>query len=178
MTVGGDAGHGVEGATLVLRRMRRDDLPFFTDEETKSAFDDFGFSWFHRLAEQFDRPQPATDPTRFVVETKAGEVVGMVSWHWVSYGPNDESRGVNIGITLRVAARGKGYGTEAQRLLADHLFATTNTFRVEASTDVENIAEQRALEKAGFTREGVLRAAQMRSGVRHDIVVYSRLRTD
>ena len=51
--------------------------------------------------------------------------------------------------------------------------------RVEASTDVTNLAEQRALEKAGFTREGVLRGAQHRAdGVHHDLVGYAILRTD
>ena len=48
--------------------------------------------------------------------------------------------------------------------------------RVEASTDITNLAEQRALEKAGFTREGVLRKAQWRAGDWHDLVVYSLLR--
>ena len=48
--------------------------------------------------------------------------------------------------------------------------------RVEASTDITNSAELRALEKAGFTREGVLRKAQWRNGDWHDLVVYSKLR--
>jgi RimJ/RimL family protein N-acetyltransferase len=48
--------------------------------------------------------------------------------------------------------------------------------RIEASTDVENIAEQRSLEKAGFTREGILRRAQWRAGAHHDLVSYSILR--
>jgi RimJ/RimL family protein N-acetyltransferase len=46
--------------------------------------------------------------------------------------------------------------------------------RLEASTDVDNAAEQRALEGAGFTREGVLRSAQFRDGAFHDLVLYSR----
>ncbi len=50
--------------------------------------------------------------------------------------------------------------------------------RIEASTDVENLAEQKALGKAGFTREGVLRGAQFRLGTWHDMVQYSRLRHD
>jgi RimJ/RimL family protein N-acetyltransferase len=43
-------------------------------------------------------------------------------------------------------------------------------------TDVENIPEQHALEKAGFSREGVLRGAQFRGGAWHDIVVYALVR--
>jgi RimJ/RimL family protein N-acetyltransferase len=60
-----------------------------------------------------------------------------------------------FGILLRAGLRGRGIGTLAQRMLADYLFAHTRAHRVEAYTDVSNIAEQRALEKAGFTREGV-----------------------
>ena len=43
---------------------------------------------------------------------------------------------------------------------------------------MENLAEQRALERAGFTREGVLRQAQFRDGGFRDMVLYSRLRGD
>ena len=50
--------------------------------------------------------------------------------------------------------------------------------RVQASTDLENVAEQRALERAGFVREGLLRGAQWRLGAFHDLVGHSRLRTD
>lgn len=104
--------------------------------------------------------------------------IGSVSWHRVGYGPNEGSAAWNIGISLIPSERGHGFGAEAQRLLADYLFATTAFDRVEASTDVENAAEQRSLEKAGFVREGLLRGAQERSGVRHDLVNYARLRTD
>ena len=52
-------------------------------------------------------------------------------------------------------ARGHGYGVEAQVLVARFLFEHTPANRVEAQTDIENIAEQRALDKAGFVREGV-----------------------
>ena len=107
-----------------------------------------------------------------------GGVIGDMSWHPVRYGPNEGSKALNIGISLHPDARGQGYGVEAQRLLADLLFDLFEVVRVEASTDVDNLAEQRALEKAGFTREGVLRQAQHRSGGHHDLVVYSRLRDD
>jgi len=111
-----------------------------------------------------------------VVRNADGRTVGSVSWHEVHYGPNPESAAWNIGIDLVPEARGQGLGSEAQRLLAQHLFATTAVNRVEASTDVENAAEQGALARAGFTREGVLRGAQFRASRWHDIVVWSVLR--
>lgn len=114
-----------------------------------------------------------------IVERLAdGRPIGTVSWHAVRYGPTSASRGWNIGIALIPEARGQGYGGEAQRLVADELFATTDANRVEASTDVENLAEQRALEKAGFVREGVQRGAQHRAGGFHDLVTYARVRAD
>jgi RimJ/RimL family protein N-acetyltransferase len=72
--------------------------------------------------------------------------------------------------------RGQGFGSVAQRLLAAYLFATTSVNRIEAGTDVDNLAEQRALEKAGFTREGVLRGAQHRAGAWHDLMIYAVVR--
>jgi RimJ/RimL family protein N-acetyltransferase len=50
--------------------------------------------------------------------------------------------------------------------------------RIEAATDIENVAEQRVLEKAGFTREGVLRGIGWRDGCWRDGVTYRILRTD
>jgi RimJ/RimL family protein N-acetyltransferase len=83
-----------------------------------------------------------------------------------------------IGIWLTAAARGRGAGTEAQRQLVDLFFLHTAVNRVEAHTDVENLAEQRALEKVGFRQEGVTRGAQWREGAYHDGFLYSILRAD
>ena len=54
----------------------------------------------------------------------------------------------------------------------------TDVNRVEAATDVADLAEQRALEKAGFIREGILRGAQFRAGSWHDLVYFSLLRKE
>jgi RimJ/RimL family protein N-acetyltransferase len=83
-----------------------------------------------------------------------------------------------IGVALVPEARGQGYGTQAQRLLVRYLFAHTPVNRIEACTYADNVAEQRALEKAGFTREGVRRGADWRDGAWHDQVLYGILRDD
>jgi RimJ/RimL family protein N-acetyltransferase len=107
-----------------------------------------------------------------------GVPVGTIGYRKVMFGPPPDSDAWQIGIDLPAETRGRGYGTEAQRLVADWLFATTPVNRVEAATDIDNAPEQRALEKAGFVREGVLRGAQFRAGTYHDLVYYSRLRSD
>jgi len=128
-----------------------------------------------------DPRSPLATPTvrRFAVADLAtGELLGRVNWFAVSHGPTFSCHAWEIGIGLLPTARGRGVGTLAQRLLVEYLFATTELDRVEASTDVDNVVEQRALERIGMRREGVLRGAQMRGGRRRDMVVYGILRAD
>lgn len=172
----------IEGKLVRLRDVELADaemLDWLNDQKDVGGFNDFGLR---------NTPTPrdalARGPLRneyngsLLIETLGGEVVGSVQWRAVHYGPPDDSRAWQIGIEIKPDARGKGYGTEAQRLLADWLFAATNTNRVEAGTDIENVPEQRSLEKAGFARDGVMRGSQFRAGAYHDLVIYSRLRSD
>ena len=173
----------VDGETVRLRDVTLDDadlLDSWMTVDNKGTFNDFGMS--HPPT---DREALARGPMRnerngqLIVERIVdGQPIGTVSWHLERYGPNEESGAWNIGIALIPEARGHGYGTEAQRLVADFLFATTTLHRVEASTDIENLAEQRSLEKAGFIREAILRGVQYRAGTWHDLVNYARLRDD
>jgi RimJ/RimL family protein N-acetyltransferase len=116
------------------------------------------------------------DQGRLVVVDTSGETVGVVSYIAIFHGPPPANRVYNVGIDIDPAPRRRGYGADAQALLARDLFETYTVERVEASTEVENIPEQRALERAGFTREGVLRRAQWRAGGWHDLCLYSKLR--
>ena len=154
---------------VLLRQVTAADLPLLDawrgDPLAEGEFNDFGLA-----------PKGSTVEGNHLLVEADGEPIGTVSWQEVRYGPNDESRAVNIGIALIPDARGKGYGAVAQRMLARYLFSTTPVNRVEASTDVENVAEQKSLERAGFVREGVLRGAQFRSGAWHDMVGYACLR--
>ena len=122
---------------------------------------------------------PAPDGGGELVVTDEADVpLGTVSWRSVTHGPGAGSQALDLGISLRPPARGRGHGTRAQRLLADHLFATTAVHRVQASTDVENVQEQAALRRAGFVLEGVLRGAQWRAGAYRSLQSWARLRTD
>ena len=106
----------------------------------------------------------------------AEDRLGIVSWHKVPSTPVYYYW--TIGIVLLPEARGKGYGTEAHRALARYLFAHTTVHRIEGITEADNLAEQRVIEKAGFTREGVMRGVFWRDGAYRDGVLYSLLRTD
>ncbi|MGZ4611143.1 MAG: GNAT family N-acetyltransferase [Actinomycetes bacterium] len=165
-----------------LRALTDEDIPLLdarADPSIEGEFNDFGpIKDPGALKRVVQMGVTAGSPEGYLVVEVDGQVAGSVSWHTVAYGPNVESRCPNIGIALRPEWRGKGHGATAQRMLADYLMTASGINRVEASTDVENIAEQQALERAGFTREGVLRGAQWRNHAWHDLVSYARLRTD
>jgi RimJ/RimL family protein N-acetyltransferase len=146
-----------------------------------SPFNDFGTMGRGPVDREALLRGPLRNETRglLIVEVIDGaRPIGTISWHRVGYGPPGESDAWNMGIELVAEARGHGYGVEAQALVARYLFETTGANRIEAQTDIENIAEQRALEKAGFTREGVMRGSQFRAGAYHDLVTYSILRSE
>ena len=164
---------------VMLRAVRREDLPLLLVDVAADPVDTFGLTGANALERAFAADGLlGYDRGTLVVEDAAGEVAGKVSWLPVPHGPNPPSLALTIGIRLRPAFRGRGLGGPAQALLADYLFGTTTFERLQAETDVTNIAEQRALEKAGFLREGVARHAQFRDGRYHDMVVYSMLRGD
>lgn len=146
----------------------------------QSEFNDFG-----EEAPTMPREAIAAGPLRndrngmlMIERADTGQVIGTIGWHRVNYGPNPESDAWNIGIEIRPEHRGQGLGSEAQRQLADVLFELYDLNRVEASSDIENLPEQRALEKAGYVREGIQRGAQWRANAYHDLVTYARLRDD
>jgi aminoglycoside 6'-N-acetyltransferase len=114
---------------------------------------------------------------RLVVEVD-GEPIGDVAWRTERWGPSELSACPAIGIALLPEHRRRGYGTEAQRLLVEYLFRVHRAHRVQSDTAVDNPAEQRALEGAGFVREGVVRDAEHRDGAYHDHILYGLLRRD
>ena len=109
-----------------------------------------------------------------LIVARGPDPLGFVNWRQFSTG--QLSYCWEIGIGMAPEARGQGLGTLAHRLLVRYLFAHTQVNRIQAGTEITNVAEQRSLEKAGFTREGVLRGAAFRDGQWRDGVLYSVLR--
>jgi RimJ/RimL family protein N-acetyltransferase len=86
----------------------------------------------------------------------------------------------NLSCNLRIAligprAYGKGYGTEAVRLVLDHAFATTDLHRISLTVFSFNERARHVYKKNGFTEEGVMRDALRWDGVWHDAILMSVL---
>lgn len=104
----------------------------------------------------------------------AGSPVGAVS-----VTPTDDRCRAELGIVLARAHWGKGVATAALKRAVATVFADMEGVeRVEALVDVDNAASQRALEKAGFRREAVLRSYCVVKDRLRDMVIYSFISAD
>jgi len=115
------------------------------------------------------------DDGRLMIEVESGQAAGLVDWRAGTFA---RERHWEIGIVLLPEWRGRGIGSRAQIVLCDYLFSHTPVQRIQAGTHPEKIAEQKALEKAGFQLEGVVRGTDFRDGQWRDGWLYSRLRSD
>ncbi|UCF10713.1 MAG: GNAT family N-acetyltransferase [Candidatus Bipolaricaulota bacterium] len=73
---------------------------------------------------------------------------------------------------------GKGYGTQAGRLVIDHGFRQLGLHRIWLRVFAFNERAHRVYEKIGFTHEGVLRESYYAGGTFHDTVVMSILASE
>jgi len=106
----------------------------------------------------------------FVVETPDGRVVGLTRLMRM----HEQHRRVEIGGTFYArSVQRTGANTEAKKLLLTHAFEVLGCNVVQIRTDWFNRNSQRAIERLGAKRDGVLRAHQMLDGRVRDLVVYS-----
>ena len=117
------------------------------------------------------------DPTRvsFVIETLDGVPIGNI----VLIGVDVAHRRAELGIAIGEKGDwGRGYGTDAIRVVLRFAFEVLKLRRVELITDVDNERGIRAYEKCGFVREGLLRAKRLRYGEPLDMLIMAVLRED
>jgi RimJ/RimL family protein N-acetyltransferase len=89
-----------------------------------------------------------------IVATASGRAVGSTRYLDIQRA----HRGLEIGWTwIGPAWRRSPINTECKRLLLEHAFADLGAHRVTLKTDARNLESQRAIERIGAEREGVLR---------------------
>jgi RimJ/RimL family protein N-acetyltransferase len=168
---------GIRRNGLLFRQPRADDIetvaPAFGDEALAGEANMPAFS-ADQLREQFAQLPTMLEQGLLlplvIVDGATGEIQGGCVMHHFDW----EKAQVEIGYWLFEHARGRGTATKAARFLAEHGFSL-GAVRVEARVFVGNTASERVLERAGFTREGILRSMPRRAGGRADMTVFSLL---
>jgi RimJ/RimL family protein N-acetyltransferase len=147
-------------------------------EEAWTSLQWFGHGSSAKLRAALAERRLLNGPFNMLAVVAGEELAGRVGWFERSWGPPATCTCWEISVAILPDMRGRGIGTEAQRQLVDYLFAHTRVERIQAATDVENVAEQRALLAAGLTHEGTVRSCQWRLGAWHDQHLYSVLRSE
>jgi RimJ/RimL family protein N-acetyltransferase len=113
--------------------------------------------------EQARFQQTESDATRFswIIETGGAKPLGVIALVALDRAHGRAELGISIG---EKAYWGRGYGTDAIRVLLAHAFGTLRLRRVTLITDADNERGIRSYEKVGFVKEGVLRAHRLRYG--------------
>jgi N-acetyltransferase len=105
-----------------------------------------------------------------IMHRDSGALIGSTRWMDISR----PHRRLEIGGTwITPAHQGSAANTEAKYLQLRHIFEVLGAYRVQLKTDLRNTQSQRAMEKIGAVREGVLRRHMVvRDGFVRDSVYY------
>jgi RimJ/RimL family protein N-acetyltransferase len=113
------------------------------------------------------------DTLGFAIETLAGRAV--LVGHVSVFSMRAKNRHATIGIAIGREHIGRGYGTDAMRVIVGYGFRELGLHRIELSVAEFNQAGIRAYEKAGFTVEGRRRESVLHDGRWYDHVLMSIL---
>ena len=164
----------------MLRLRREDDIPAIAeasrDPETQRRLED------GPLSEEAQRESVSRAEERWAAGTGAPFVIadarddrplGLLNLQL-----REDEEVANLAVSVFPEARGRGIASRALRLGALWGLRDLGLARVAAEAAVDNHASIRAIEKAGFQREGMLRAHCKTHGSRHDCVMFSLVAAD
>jgi RimJ/RimL family protein N-acetyltransferase len=107
-----------------------------------------------------------------IVSTDRGQLLGSVALNR----PDWRNARAEVGYWLAREARGAGHATRAVRLIAAWGFQTLGLERLDLHAATDNGASQRVAERAGFSREALLRSYMRGRHGRETMVAYGLLR--
>jgi len=106
-----------------------------------------------------------------IAASSDGDLLGSISLMRFTW---EHARG-EVGYLLGREARGQGHATRAVRLICAWGFAALGLERIELLAAAGNAASQRVAERAGFTREAILRSYHVLHGQPLDMIAFGLL---
>jgi len=137
-------------------------------EQHRLADDDPAQLWSGKKLKEYieKRAENSSRSFRFSIRTLAEDtLIGSVSL-WIGSWTHAEAwMGISIGER---DYWGKGYGTDAVRLILQYGFIELNLYRISLGLHAYNERALKSYEKAGFKMEGRMRGEGWRDGVHYD----------
>lgn len=129
---------------------------------------------FENTLKWFENNQDTTSRTDVVFEDDSGNIVAMGGFTSI----DDKLRKGELYIFVGPEYQGKGYGTEATKLLCEYGFNTLKLYKIYLYTNSNNFGAIRTYEKVGFKLEGVLRKETLYKDNLIDRLYFGLLNTD
>lgn len=172
-----------ETERLIIRRMSESDLEDFLEYQTHPEV--MQYQSYEpatiEIATRFLSKQTLVEPSdegaylAFAVHHKRdNKMIGEVS---IEVFPRVQSRG-GLGWSFHPAYHGKGYGSEAARVLLAYGFSFLSLHRLTTYCDIRNVASYRLMERLGMRREGHSRQSMLLRHVWQDVYHYALLREE
>ncbi|MFC7080554.1 GNAT family N-acetyltransferase [Halorussus caseinilyticus] len=167
----------LRGDDVTLRTIEEDDLDFLRDAINDPDVREGLTTAYPINAEQereyFEERISAEDDVHLAIYAD-GEITGTVGLHDV----DQRSGHCEVGIWLATEYHGRGYGTEASRLVTDYAFRELRMHRVQARVLATNEASARIWEKLGFEEEGIHRDEAFTGGEYVDMRYFGVLESE
>ncbi len=150
----------IEGNCVILRPMEEDDLDQFVELTADAKENGDYFPLIIRSKQIFRKQFQETgnwgpEGGRAMILDKVGNLVGQVSYFKGSF----YMAGYELGYQVfKREDRGKGYTTEAVRLMSAYLFQEYNIGRLQISMPVDHEGSEKVAEKCGYQFEGIRRS--------------------
>lgn len=172
-------GRMLKGQLCTVRHLLNTDLNTFialnNDLPSRGPWFSAHFKSPETVRKEFLQNGFVTDDSElFVIEDLAHNIVGVIT-HFKTRTPTSREIGYRL-FDPKLA--GRGYTSEALRLLCAYLFRVYTWHRLEVLAAPDNIASIRVAEKCGFRAEGTLRAAFFLNGRYQDVKILSLLRPE
>ncbi|MEH0154180.1 GNAT family protein [Limibacter armeniacum] len=168
----------IKGENIILRHVKEQDLDWLievlNDLSLRGDYLRTTLKSPHEIRKGFKETGFASAQNElFIITDLSGNRIGTIN-HFLTV-PYSTSKELGYSI---YGEHGKGYATEAVKLVRDYLFSSTELNRVEIKAHVENIGSQRAALKNGFQHEGTLKGIMLVKGKYIDTHVYGMVRED
>jgi [ribosomal protein S5]-alanine N-acetyltransferase len=168
------------GSVIDLRPVRESDVDYLwqkhVDIEDRGPYYPIGVVSAARFRQRFnEHGYWSPDDGMLVIVDKQDSIVGHIEYFPTVNYLDELELSYHIYGTEN---RGKGYTTEAVRLLTKYLFERKKHNRIRLIIHPDNAASRRIAEKCGYQYEGIARGAWYNRGKNHDVVVYAVLRDE
>lgn len=160
----------IKQGNICIRTIEEDDLKAiynWNSQNMRGNYEEFQFESFQNLQTEYEKNGFCSSEFQMLMVEEKEKSIGLLYLNFYRDGI------ARIGLVLSPDSCNKGNGTTILNLIVKYIFENYPVVRIEADTDVENVAAKKTLAKVGFFNEGTLRKYRYHHGAYHDSYIYS-----